>query len=65
VIAHSILPTEPTALIEFFGSMRGSIHVAFEEGTLRHCTCTLLVTGSEGLIVIDDVDPAGSRSATR
>jgi hypothetical protein len=45
VIAHSILPTEPTALIEFFGSMRGSIHVAFEEGTLRHYTCTLLVTG--------------------
>jgi transposase len=33
VIARSILPTEETALLEFFSCMRGSVHVAFEEGT--------------------------------
>ena len=33
VIARSIVPTEATALVEFFRAMRGSIHVAFEEGT--------------------------------
>ena len=33
VIARAILPTEEAALVEFFRGMRGSIHVAFEEGT--------------------------------
>ena len=33
VIARSILPTEAPALVEFFRGMRGTIHVAFEEGT--------------------------------
>ena len=33
VIARTILPTQSTALVEFFGGMRGAIHVAFEEGT--------------------------------
>jgi transposase len=33
VIARSILPTEACAITEFFAGMRGSIHVAFEEGT--------------------------------
>lgn len=33
VIARSIIPTEPGAIGEFFRGMRGSIHVAFEEGT--------------------------------
>ncbi len=33
VIARSIVPTEESALVEFFGGMRGAIHVAFEEGT--------------------------------
>ena len=33
VIARTILPTESTALVEFFRGMRGAIHVAFEEGT--------------------------------
>ena len=32
VIARGVLPTEGTALEEFFGGMRGSVHVAFEEG---------------------------------
>src|SRR5436309_12501726 len=33
VIARSILPTEAPAIVEFFRSMRGTIHVVFEEGT--------------------------------
>ncbi len=33
VIARTVVPTEAAALLEFFGSMRGAIHVAFEEGT--------------------------------
>src|SRR5438876_36238 len=33
VIARSILPTEEPAIVEFFRGMRGTIHVAFEEGT--------------------------------
>ena len=33
VIARSVLPTEATAFRAFFGEMRGSVHVAFEEGT--------------------------------
>jgi hypothetical protein len=33
VIARTVLPTEETALLEFFGGMRGSVHVSFEEGT--------------------------------
>jgi transposase len=32
VMARTILPTEASALVEFFQGMRGSIHVAFEEG---------------------------------
>jgi hypothetical protein len=33
VIARAILPTEARTLTEYFCTMRGSIHVAFEEGT--------------------------------
>src|SRR3954463_14622077 len=33
IIARSVLPTEETALLEFFAGMRGAVHVAFEEGT--------------------------------
>ena len=33
IIARSVLPTEAMALEEFFRGMRGSLHVAFEEGT--------------------------------
>jgi transposase len=33
VIARSILPTEEAALAEFFSGMRGTVNVAFEEGT--------------------------------
>src|SRR5438093_11208107 len=33
VIARAILPTEEPALVEFFQGMRGTIHLAIEEGT--------------------------------
>jgi len=33
VIARVILPTEESAIVEFFRGMRGMIHVTFEEGT--------------------------------
>lgn len=33
IIAHTIVPTEEATITELFRSMRGSIHVAFEEGT--------------------------------
>lgn len=33
VIARCVLPTEESAIREFFSGLRGSVHVAFEEGT--------------------------------
>jgi len=33
IIARSIIPTEEAALLELVDSMRGAVHVAFEEGT--------------------------------
>jgi transposase len=33
VIARSVLPTDAAALVEFFRGMRGTVHVALEEGT--------------------------------
>ena len=33
VVARAIIPTEAGAISEFFAGMRGSVHVAFEEGT--------------------------------
>ena len=33
VIARTIVPTEASAIVEFFRGLRGTIHVAFEEGT--------------------------------
>jgi hypothetical protein len=33
VLARSVVPTEATALVEYFRGMHGTIHVAFEEGT--------------------------------
>jgi hypothetical protein len=33
VIARAILPTEELAIVEFFRGMRGTVRVAFEEGT--------------------------------
>ena len=33
MLARSVLPTDAAALVEYFRGMRGTIHVAFEEGT--------------------------------
>jgi hypothetical protein len=53
VIARSILPTEASALLEFFGGMRGSIHVAFEEGTQAQWLHHLLVPVVDRIVVCD------------
>jgi len=54
VIARSILPTEEPAIVEFFRGMRGTIHVAFEEGTQAQWLHDLLTPL---------VDPIGSSGA--
>jgi transposase len=53
VIARSIIPTEATALVEFFRGMRGTIHVAFEEGTQAQWLYDLLVPVVSEVIVCD------------
>lgn len=53
VIARCILPTEASALVEFFRGMRGSIHVAFEEGTQAQWLHDLLVPVVDRVIVCD------------
>jgi len=53
VIARTILPTEETALLEFFGTMRGSVHVAFEEGTQAQWLHDLLTPRLHRVLVCD------------
>jgi hypothetical protein len=53
VIARSILPTETSALVEFFHGMRGSIHVVFEEGTQSQWLHDVLVPVVDRVIVCD------------
>ena len=53
VIARTILPTESTALVEFFRGMRGAIHVAFEEGTQAQWLHDLLVPVVDRVVVCD------------
>lgn len=53
VIARSILPTEAGPLVEFFRGMRGTIHVAFEEGTQAQWLHDLLVPVVHRVIVCD------------
>ncbi|MBC8112849.1 MAG: transposase [Candidatus Saccharimonas sp.] len=53
VIARGILPTEASALIEFFRGMRGSIHVAFEEGTQAQWLHDLLSPVVDQVVVCD------------
>ena len=43
IIARTIVPTEATALTEFFGGVHGSVHVTFEEGTQAQWLHDLLV----------------------
>jgi len=53
VVARSILPTEEAALLEFFGGMRGSVHVAFEEGTQAQWLHDLLSSRVHRVLVCD------------
>ena len=53
VIARSILPTEAATLVEFIRGMRGSIHVAFEEGTQAQWLHDLLAPVVDRVIVCD------------
>ena len=53
VIARTILPTEQAAIVEFFRGMRGTIHVALEEGTQAQWLHELLVPVVDRVIVCD------------
>jgi hypothetical protein len=53
VIARSILPTEGSALVEFFQGMRGTVRVAFEEGTQAQWLHDLLVPVVDDVVVCD------------
>ena len=43
VIARTVLPTEAAPIVDWFRGMRGSVHVAFEEGTQAQWLYDLLV----------------------
>ena len=53
VIARAILPTEEPALVEFFQGMRGTIHLAFEEGTQAQWVHDLLAQLVDRVVVCD------------
>ena len=53
IIARSILPTEESALVEFFQGMRGAVHVTFEEGTQAQWLHDLLVRLVDRVLVCD------------
>ena len=51
VIARTVLPTEEAALLEYFRGMRGTVRVAFEEGTQAQWLHDLLVPVVDQVIV--------------
>jgi hypothetical protein len=53
VISRTIVPTGEAALLEFVGMMRGSVHVAFEEGTQAQWQHDLLCAHVHRLTVCD------------
>lgn len=53
VIARSVLPTEAPAVVEFFRGMRGTVHVALEEGTQTQWLHDLLVPLVHRVVVCD------------
>ena len=59
IIARPIVPTEATALVGLFGQMRGTRHVAFEEGTQAQWLYELLCP------VVDRVLVCGRRGEKR
>ncbi len=53
VIARSVLPTEGPAIGEVFRGMRGTVHVAFEEGTQAQWLHELLAPVVDLIVVCD------------
>jgi len=53
VIARSIVPTEVRALTEYFRGLRGTVHVAFEEGTQAQWLHDLLTPLVHRVVVCD------------
>ena len=53
VVARTILPTEATPIVDWFRGMRGTVHVAFEEGTQAQWLHDLLVPVVDRVIVCD------------
>lgn len=53
VIARSVLPTEAGTILEFIRGMRGSIHIAFEEGTQAQWLHDLLLPVCDRIVVCD------------
>ncbi len=53
VIARTIVPTEASPIVNLFRGMRGSVHVAFEEGTQAQWLHDLLVPVVDRVIVCD------------
>lgn len=53
VIERAVLATEAAALLEFFAGMRGTIHVAFEEGTQAQWLHDLLEPRVDRVVVCD------------
>jgi transposase len=53
VIQRAVVATEEAALVEFFAGMRGTIHVAFEEGTQAQWLHDLLQPRVDRVIVCD------------
>jgi transposase len=53
LIARSILETHGPSLTEFFSGMRGSLHVAFEEGTQSQWLHDLLIPIADRVVVCD------------
>ena len=53
VIARTIVPTEASAIVEFFRGLRGTVHVTFEEGTQARWLHDLIAPLVASVIVCD------------
>jgi len=53
VLARAVLPTEEAAILEFFAGMRGTVHIAFEEGTQAQWLHELLAPRADRVVVCD------------
>ena len=53
VLARAVFPTEESAITEFFGGMRGAVHVALEEGTQAQWLHELLSPRVDRVVVCD------------